>query len=73
MSDRAKSFYGDLFGWTLRGSRHDEMPYTTIQNGDRMNGGIRPLGDEEKQRGVPPNWMPYFTTTDIEQSVAQHR
>ena len=39
-----------------------EMPYTTIRNGDRMNGGIRPLGDQEKQMGVPPNWMPYFTT-----------
>ena len=37
------------------------MPYTMIRNGDRMNGGIRPQGDQEKQMGVPPNWLPYFT------------
>ena len=56
--DRAKSFYADLFGWSYEDVGTDGMPYTTIQNGDRMNGGIRPLGDQEKQMGVPPNWMP---------------
>ena len=69
--DRARSFYGDLLGWTYEEHGTAEMPYITINNAGRMNGGIRPLGDEERQRGVPPNWMPYFTTADIDQSVAQ--
>jgi predicted enzyme related to lactoylglutathione lyase len=69
--DRAKSFYGDLFGWGYDDVGTAEMPYTTIRNGGRMNGGIRPLGDQEKQMGVPPNWLPYFTSADIDQSVAK--
>ena len=69
--ERAKSFYADLFGWTYDEVGTAEMPYTTIRNGDRMNGGIRPLGDQEKQMGVPPNWMPYFTSADLDRSAAQ--
>ena len=68
--DKAKSFYSELFGWTHEDHGDDANQYTVIQNQGRMNGGIRPLGDEERRRGVPPNWMPYFTTTDIEQSIA---
>ena len=66
--ERAKSFYADLFGWTYDDVGTAEMPYTTIRNGDRMNGGIRPLGDQEKQMGVPPNWMPYFTSADLDRA-----
>ena len=69
--DRAKSFYGGLFGWTYDDVGSAEMPYSTIRNGDRMNGGIRPLGDQEKQMGVPPNWMPYFTSAALDESAAQ--
>jgi predicted enzyme related to lactoylglutathione lyase len=69
--ERAKSFYGDLLGWTYEDVGTDENPYTTIRNGDRMNGGVRPLSDPEKQMGVPPNWMPYFVSADIDKHVAQ--
>jgi predicted enzyme related to lactoylglutathione lyase len=66
--DQAKTFYGDLFGWTFEDVGTAENPYTTIRNGGRMNGGVRPLGEQEKQMGVPPNWMPYFVTEDADQS-----
>jgi predicted enzyme related to lactoylglutathione lyase len=69
--DRAKSFYSDLFGWSFDDVGTDEMPYTMTRNGERMNGGIRPLGEQEKQMGVPPNWMPYFTSADMDQSAAE--
>ena len=69
--DRAKRFYGDLFGWTYDDVGTAEMPYATIRNRARMNGGMRPLGDQEQQMGVPPNWMPYFTTAGLDQSAAQ--
>ena len=68
---QAKSFYADLFGWTYDDVGSDEMPYATVRNGGRMNGGIRPLGDQEKQMGVPPNWMPYFTSADLDDSATQ--
>ena len=69
--DRAKGFYADLFGWSYEDVGSDEMPYTTIRNGDRMNGGIRPLGEEEQQMGVPSNWIPYFTSADLDRSATQ--
>jgi len=69
--EKAKSFYADLFGWTYDDVDTAEMPYATIRNGERMNGGIRPLGEQEKQVGVPPNWMPYFTSADLDQSAAK--
>ena len=49
--DRAKGFYADLFGWSYEDVGTDEMPYTTIRNGDRMNGGIRPWETQEQQSG----------------------
>ena len=69
--DKARGFYGDLFGWRFEEVGSAETPYTTIYNGDRMNGGVRPLGDQEKQMGVPPNWMPYFVSTDLDASAAR--
>jgi uncharacterized protein len=70
--DTASKFYGDLFGWTFEDQ--DAGPagtYRTIKNGDRMNGGIRLLSEQETQAGVPPNWLVYFTTEDIDASVAK--
>ena len=67
-ADAAASFYGELFGWRI-----EEIPeaygYRVIYNGERSNGGILPkrpdMGD------IPPNWMPYFGTEDVEQAVGR--
>jgi predicted enzyme related to lactoylglutathione lyase len=67
---KAEGFYSDLLGWGLE-SQTEPMPYTRIKVGDRMNGGMRPLGEQELEAGVPPNWMPYFATADIDRSAAQ--
>jgi uncharacterized protein len=67
---KAKTFYSALLGWRFE-DQTEPMPYTRIYVGDRMNGGIRALGDQEREAGVPPNWMPYFSTADIESSTAQ--
>jgi predicted enzyme related to lactoylglutathione lyase len=69
--DKAKSFFSDLLGWTYDDVGTDETPYTTIRNGGRMNGGMRPLADQEKQMGVPPNWTPYFVSADIEKDATR--
>ena len=65
-AEAASKFYGEWFGWRI-----EEVPeaygYRVIYNGERSNGGILPrradMGD------VPPNWMPYFGTEDVEQAV----
>jgi predicted enzyme related to lactoylglutathione lyase len=66
----AAKFYGDLFGWT-----YEEMDmgtgdaYRIVKNGERSNGGIR--AQSEMEAGVPPNWLAYFVTEDIEASAAK--
>ena len=64
----AKRFYGELLGW-----RTEEVPsangYRVIYNGDRSNGGMLPPPME----GIPPNWMPYFGTEDVEQAIGRVR
>jgi uncharacterized protein len=58
-------FYGSLFGWTVEEMAGSAIPYLVIRNGERMNGGIRELGDEP----VPPHWMPYFGSDDVGSGV----
>ena len=62
--DAAARFYGELFGW--RTELMDEASgYRVIFNGERSNGGMLP----PPAPGIPPNWMPYFGTDDVEQAI----
>jgi hypothetical protein len=64
----AKTFYGDVFGW---GSRDMDMGggmiYTIFEaaGGGDVGGGM-PLTDEMKSHGVPPNWLSYLGTDDVD-------
>lgn len=75
--EAAKRFYTGLFGW-----RFDELPeaesadtdvagqqYWGIFNGERLNGGMMPLS--QAGPGAPPAWLVYFTTADLDASVAR--
>jgi predicted enzyme related to lactoylglutathione lyase len=61
------AFYRDLFGWTVAPFEGSPDPYLVIQNGDRGNGGIRPLDPP----GMPPNWLVYFAVDDIDAGLAK--
>ena len=65
--DVAKTFYGGLFGWTFAPFEGSPEPYLLIQNGDRGNGGIRPLTPP----GVPPHWLVYFGVADLDAALAK--
>ena len=75
--EAAKRFYTGLFGW-----RFDQLPeaesadtdvagqkYWGIFNGERLNGGMMPLS--QAGPGAPPAWLVYFTTPDVDASVAR--
>lgn len=64
--DAAKSFYGDLFGWTYSVFEAAPGPYEVIQVGENGNGGIR-----EPQEGEPPNWSVFFATENAEAAAAK--
>jgi predicted enzyme related to lactoylglutathione lyase len=62
--EAATKFYGELLGWTF-----DKVPdvpdfdYWVIKNGDRTNGGVRPI-DNSQAGDVPSHWLPYFASSD---------
>jgi predicted enzyme related to lactoylglutathione lyase len=62
--DAAREFYAALFGWE---GEVGEGGYTMIRNAGRLNGGIRPLTEEEG--GVPPHWIVYFAVKSAEDAV----
>jgi predicted enzyme related to lactoylglutathione lyase len=64
--EASKAFYGNLFGWAAEPFEDSPMPYLTIQNGDKGNGGIR-----EVQEGEPPHWLVYFGVDDVEAGSAK--
>ena len=59
----AQAFYGELLGWTFE----DLGPYTSIRNGDTLNGGILELQPEWGP--IPPHWVPYFVVEDVDAAV----
>ena len=62
-----RAFYGELFGWTLTPMEGSPDPYLIIGNGERSNGGIRPLAPP----GIPPHWLPYFAIEDLDAGLAK--
>ena len=64
--DGSASFYSDLFGWRMEEMEGMPMPYRTIQTAaGASNGGMTTM------EGVPPVWLVYFGTDDIDASVAK--
>lgn len=60
---KAKSFYGQLFNWTL-----EEVPgmeYTVIKVGEGTGGGMM----THPVPGAPSMWLPYVGVDDIEAST----
>jgi predicted enzyme related to lactoylglutathione lyase len=66
--EKAKQFYGDLFGWTYEVDEKNNG-YIMIKNNGRSNGGIFALTPD--MSSMPPNWTVYFTVKNIEESLAK--
>jgi uncharacterized protein len=65
--EASKGFYGDLFGWQAEPFEASPDPYLGIMNQGGPNGGITGL----QQPGVPPHWLVYFATEDIDTALAK--
>jgi predicted enzyme related to lactoylglutathione lyase len=62
--ERAKAFFAELLGWQYE---TDHGGYASIKNGGRLKGGIREQTQQE--RGIPPNWLPYFTVENVDDAA----
>ncbi|MCE9558833.1 MAG: VOC family protein [Armatimonadetes bacterium] len=69
--EAAKSFYGEVFGWTA-----DSMPmgpdstYWMLKKGDTTFAGIMDMNSPELA-GVPPHWGLYLNTDDCAATIAK--
>jgi predicted enzyme related to lactoylglutathione lyase len=70
----ATTFYEGLFGWKVEElDTGDGPPYWAVRHegaAGGLNGGMRELAPEQVDAGIPPHWMPYFTTESVDGSVA---
>jgi uncharacterized protein len=64
--DASKAFYSGLFGWDIKPFEGSPMPYFSIMNNGRSNGGMR-----DPQEGEPPNWLVYFAVDDVDAALAK--
>ncbi|WBB48024.1 VOC family protein [Verrucosispora sp. WMMA2044] len=63
--DRAKEFYGAVFGWTADDQPMDAITYTTWQRDGQQVAGMMPMVGEE-WGDLPSHWMVYFAVTDTD-------
>jgi hypothetical protein len=66
--DAAKRFYSRVTGW---GTQRFDDDYDMWTSGGRPIGGLMHLGDEMRQQGVPPNWLPYVESDDVDATAAK--
>ena len=66
--DAARRFYPQITGWGTQPFDKDYMMWTT---GGVPFAGIFRLGAEQRERGIPPNWMPYVEVNNVDESGRQ--
>lgn len=68
--EASKKFYADVFGWSAQDYDMGDFMYPMMSKGDVPHSGIMNLSGPEME-GVPPNWLIYFHTSDINDSCAK--
>jgi uncharacterized protein len=66
--DAARRFYPRFTGW---GTQPFDKDYTMWTSGGVPIGGVFRLTDEMRQQGIPPNWMPYVESANVDETAAK--
>jgi uncharacterized protein len=67
----AQRFYTAITGWGTQAFEGAGAPYTMWTNGENPIGGVMELPAELSSKGVPPHWLPYIGTDDVDETVAE--
>ena len=68
----AKAFYASLFGWSFVDTpAGPDMIYTRLQLGGQDVAALYPQQKEQRDHGVPPNWMSYVTVESADRTAAK--
>jgi uncharacterized protein len=62
--EAAKTFYGQLFGWSFEDTPMEEMTYTMVKANGEEVAGIMTIPSEAAQ--MPPAWGIYVTVDDVD-------
>jgi predicted enzyme related to lactoylglutathione lyase len=67
----AEPFYAGVVGWSTAPFEGIGMPYTMWMRGEMPEGGLMVLTEQERQAGVPPNWLMYVGTPDVDATARE--
>jgi hypothetical protein len=62
----ARKFYPPITGW---GTQQFDKDYTMWTTRGVPFAGIFHLGPEQRQKGIPPNWMPYVDVDNVDETA----
>ena len=62
----AQEFYRQVVGWETGSWEGEGPPYITWINAGTPIGGVMTLPDNALAGGVPPHWLPYISTPDVD-------
>ena len=65
-AERAKAFYGALFGWSARDQAANGGVFTRLHLAGRDVGSIYQITRAHLARGVPSHWTPYVRVADVD-------
>ena len=65
----ARDFYSRLVGWSTSIHEEGETPYTMWMDGEIPVGGLMELPPDARAGNVPPHWMAYIATPDVEETT----
>lgn len=67
----AQAFYGDLLGWQAKEVPSAMGNYTIFSAGEHQAAGLCAQNDEQRQRGIPSNWLSYVSVSNADASAAK--
>lgn len=67
----AQAFYESVIGWSAKDSGLEDREYTIFSAGMQMIGGLMPIPEDARARGVRPAWMGYFAVEDVDTYAAR--
>src|SRR5712671_4718813 len=70
-SANAKKFYGELFGWSPEDTPIGGGSFYTLLKLDGLDAAaMYEQMPQQREQGIPPHWMLYVSTDDVDATVA---
>lgn len=70
-ADRARDFYGQLFGWEASNQSANGGSFTRFRCAGLDVGSLYQLSGTQLRSGVPSHWTPYIRILHLEETLAR--